>query len=122
MNLDGLTLYVSSTASNGVVGSDTLLHFSQMGSRVLAHYNGGSVRRGYLVGDIKDEQLRFRYTQLETSGEIQGGNSVCDVERLPDGRTRITEHFTWRTRQGSGDNIFDELPRPRPEPLTSKQG
>lgn len=111
MNLDGLTLYVSSTASNGVVGSDTLLHFTQHDSRVLARYSGGSIRRGYLVGDIEGEKLRFRYTQLETSGEIHGGNSICDVETLPDGRTRLTEHFTWRTREGSGDNVFEEVPR-----------
>lgn len=109
MNLDGLTLYVSSTASNGVVGGDTLLHFTQKGSRVLARYSGGSIRRGYLVGDIEDAMLRFRYTQLEASGEIHGGSSVCDVETLPDGRTRIVEHFTWRTREGAGDNVFDEL-------------
>jgi len=110
MNLDGLTLYVSSTASNGVVGGDTLLHFTQRGSRVLARYGGGSIKRGYLVGDIQDERLRFRYTQVEASGEIHGGRSVCDVMTLPDGRARIVEHFTWRTREGSGDNVFDEIP------------
>lgn len=109
MNLDGLTMYVSSTAANGVVGGDTLLHFTQRGSRVLARYGGGSIRRGYLVGDIEAERLRFRYTQVEASGEIHGGCSVCDVKTLPDGRTRIVEHFTWRTREGSGDNVFEEV-------------
>lgn len=112
MNLDGLTMYVSSTASIGVVDAGTLLHFTQNGSRVLARYSGGSIRRGYLVGDIEGEKLRYRYTQVEGGGEIHGGSSLCDVETLPDGRTRIVEHFTWRTRVGSGDNVFDELPRP----------
>lgn len=110
MNLDGLTMYVSSTASIGVVGAGTLLHFTQDGSRVLARYSGGSIRRGYLVGDIEGEKLRFRYTQVEGGGEIHGGSSRCDVETLPDGRTRIVEHFTWRTREGSGDNVFEEVP------------
>jgi len=110
MNLDGLTLYVSSTASNGVVGGDTRLHFTQKGSRVLARYGGGSIRRGCLVGTIEGETLRFRYTQLEANGEIHGGNSVCDLVTLPDGCTRIIEHFTWRTRDGSGDNVFDQVP------------
>lgn len=111
MNLDGLTMCVSSTASIGVVGAGTLLHFTQKGSRVLARYSGGSIQRGYLVGDIEDERLRFRYTQIEANGGIHGGSSVCDVETLSDGRTRIVEHFTWRTREGSGDNVFDEMPR-----------
>ena len=109
MNLNGLTMQVSSTAANGVVGSGTLLHFTQKGSRVLARYSGGSVKRGYLVGEIADERLHFRYTQLEGSGEFHGGSSVCDLLTLPDGRTRIVEHFTWRTRIGSGDNVFDEV-------------
>lgn len=109
MNLDGLTLYVSSTADIGVVGAGTLLHFTQKGGRVMARYSGGSIKRGCLVGEMADEGLRFRYTQLETSGEIHGGSSVCDLVTLPDGRTRIVEHFTWRTREGSGDNIFDQI-------------
>ena len=109
MNLDGLKMYVSSTADIGVVGAGTLLHFTQKGDRVMARYSGGSIRRGCLVGEISGEALNFRYTQLEESGEIHGGSSVCDLVALPDGRTRIVEHFTWRTREGSGDNVFDQL-------------
>ena len=50
MNLNGLTMYVSTTADIGVVGAGTLLHFTQKGDRVLARYGGGSIKRGYLVG------------------------------------------------------------------------
>jgi hypothetical protein len=109
MNLNGLTMYVSTTADIGVVGAGTLLHFTQKGDRVLARYGGGSIKRGYLVGEMSEGSLSFRYTQLEASGEIHGGSSNCDLVTLPDGRTRIVEHFTWRTREGSGDNIFDEV-------------
>jgi len=109
MNLDGLVMYVSSTAERGVVGSDTRLRFFQTGPRVLGRYSGGAVSRGVLVGRLTGAQLVFRYAQVEVSGEIHGGRSRCDVERTPDGRTRIIEHFTWRTRQGSGTNTFDEL-------------
>ena len=109
MNLDGLTMCVSSTADIGVVGADTLLRFTQKGARVLARYVGGSIRRGYLVGEMSGESLSFRYTQLETSGEIHSGSSICDLLTLPDGRTRIVEHFTWRTREGSGENVFDQV-------------
>jgi hypothetical protein len=109
MNLDGLKMYVSSTADIGVVGAGTLLHFTQKGDRVLARYSGGSIKRGCLVGEMADGGISFRYTQLEASGEIHGGSSVCDLVALPDGRTRIVEHFTWRTRVGSGDNVFDQV-------------
>jgi hypothetical protein len=109
MNLDGLKMYVSSTADIGVVGAGTLLHFTQKDDRVLARYSGGSIERGCLVGEMSENSLSFRYTQVEASGEIHGGSSVCDLVALPDGRTRIVEHFTWRTREGSGDNVFDQV-------------
>lgn len=108
MNLDGLTMYVSHTANQGVVGADTFLHFIQKGTRVVARYSGGSIKRGCLVGEIEGEALTFRYAQVEASGVVHGGSSVCEIVTLDDGRTRIIEHFTWRTRTGFGDNIFDE--------------
>lgn len=109
MDLDGLMMHVSRTASLGVVGAGTVLHFAQKGSRVSARYSGGSVKRGRLVGEMQAGTLSFRYSQVEASGEIHGGSSVCDVVTLDDGRIRIVEHFTWRTREGSGDNVFDEV-------------
>lgn len=109
MNLDGRVMHVSATADVGVVGSDTRLHFRQKGRRVFARYGGGAVVRGFLVGRRNGSGLVFRYVQLEASGEIHGGRSVCEVVAGPDGRARILEHFTWRTRSGSGTNVFDEV-------------
>lgn len=110
MNLDGVVMGVTSTARQGVVGSETRLRFRQKGSRVRARYAGGRVVRGCLVGRLDGSSLRFRYLQVEESGAMHGGSSLCEVIRLGDGRTRIVEHFTWRTRDGSGTNVFDELP------------
>ena len=42
-NLDGRTMFVSTTADTGVVSSETRLHFIQRGSRVAARYSGGRV-------------------------------------------------------------------------------
>ena len=109
MNLDGVHMHVSATAKKSVVSSETRLHLRQKGSRVLGRYSGGAVERGCLVGRLSGPELVFRYTQRETSGEIHGGRSICEVQRLNDGRTRIVEHFTWSTRQGSGTNVFDEI-------------
>ena len=109
MNIDGLVMRVSSTAEQGVVGTDTRLHFRQKGSKVLGRYSGGAIVRGFLVGRLAGSQLLFRYVQVEASGEIHGGSSVCEVVQQPDGRARILEHFTWRTRSGGGTNVFDEF-------------
>jgi hypothetical protein len=113
IDLDGLMMFVSRTAAAGVVGADTHLQFSQRGDRVVARYSGGSVARGWLIGRWRDGQLICRYAQRETTNAIHGGWSVCDVERLTDGRARVVEHFTWTTRMGSGTNVFDEIPSVR---------
>jgi hypothetical protein len=109
MNLHGRRMYVSATAERGVVGSDTHLLFRQRGSRVFARYGGGAVTRGCLIGRLAGNRLTFRYLQRETSGELHGGRSVCDVLETAAGTIRIVEHFTWTTREGGGTNVFDEL-------------
>lgn len=108
-DLDGVRMSVSTTGSSGMVSSDTCLQFSQKGERVSARYAGGAVTRGRLVGRLAESGLVFRYAQREASGAIHGGRSVCELVRLPDGRLRIVEHFTWSTRAGSGTNVFDEI-------------
>ena len=109
VNLNERRFYVSSTASNGVVGADTQLRFVQTGIRVVGKYAGGNVERGCLVGRMIDSTLDFRYLQREHSGEMHSGTSTCDVVEQSDGRVRIVEHFHWRTREGRGTNVFDEL-------------
>lgn len=109
MNLDQVVMYVSSTDEQGVVGKGTRLRFLQKGSRVMARYSGGAVSRGCLVGMLSGSQLVFRFAQVEASGELHGGRSVCEVDRRDDGRIRIVEHFAWRTRLGSGTNVFEEM-------------
>jgi len=109
-NLDGLTMFVSATAADGVVSAETRLYFMQRGGRVAARYAGGRVLRGWLVGAWDGDVLRFRYVQREESFSIHGGQSVCVVDEEANGRLRLIEHFAWSTRPGSGTNIFDELP------------
>ena len=112
INLDGVTMFVSSTAENGVVGGETRLHFAQRGTRVAARYAGGRVGRGWLVGRWNADTLHFRYVQREDGSVIHAGHSACSVEQLPDGRLRLIERFVWSTRAGSGVNVFDELATP----------
>jgi hypothetical protein len=110
-NLDGLTMFVSSTAAHGVVSGETRLVFTQRGIRVAARYAGGRIARGWLVGQWADDTLHFRYAQREDGCAIHAGHSVCRVQELPDGRLRLVEHFAWSTRPGSGVNVFEELPK-----------
>ena len=114
MNLDGMVMLVSSTAANGVVGSDTRLHFSQNGARVAARYAGGNVARGWLIGTLTGSRVAFRYVQREVADGIHHGHSVGYLERRSNGRVRLVENFTWDSRSGSGTNVFDEVPAEPP--------
>ncbi len=98
-----------STASGGEVSSETLFTFGQEGAVVSAHYVGGTVRLGYLVGNLTQGHLRFRYAQVDGEGRVDGGHSICDLQRLPDGRIRLLEHFEWESRDGSGTNMLEEV-------------
>lgn len=109
MGLHGTVFKVSATADLGVVSSDTSLAFTQRGDRVLGRYHGGSIRRGLLVGELAGGVFGFRYAQVENDGHVHGGQSICDLESLPDGRLRLHEHFTWETREGAGTNVFDQV-------------
>jgi hypothetical protein len=110
LSLDGVTMFVSATDENGVVGSDTRLHFTQRGPRVAARYAGGAVARGWLIGNLAGSELAFHYVQREVAGGLHSGHSVASIERRYDGRLRMVERFTWSTRPGSGTNVFDEVP------------
>jgi hypothetical protein len=111
VSLDGIVMRVIGTTDGSVVDGATRLVFTQRGSHVVGRYQGGSIRRGLLVGTLSKDCLEFRYTQVESSGDIHGGRSKCDVICNADGTLRVVEHFRWRTRAGSGTNIFDEVPR-----------
>jgi len=114
ISLDGIRMRVVSTAEGGEVNTETLFEFTQDGSIVSARYAGGKVRLGYLVGTMSVEGLRFRYAQVDNSGRLDGGHSVCDIGRTAEGRIRLAEHFTWDSRVGSGTNIYEEIDVSRP--------
>ena len=109
ISLDGVEMHVSSTAAQGVVGAGTRLRFQQRGSRVVGRYAGGGVKRGCLVGSVSGGSHVFRYAQVEASGQLHAGRSVCEVLRTLSGRVRVVECFEWTTREGRGTNVFDEL-------------
>src|SRR4029077_415253 len=83
IDLDGVTMLVSTTDDVGVVDAGTRVAFRQRGDRVLARYGGGRIARGVLVGGGDGAVLTFRYLQVEDSGEIHGGRSTCDVGTTP---------------------------------------
>ena len=108
-NLDGVKMFVNTTALNGEVSRETILEFKQIGAIVSATYSGGNINHGCLVGIIEEDRLEFRYAQVGSDGRLDGGHSSCEISKLEDGRLKIVENFQWESREGSGTNIFEEL-------------
>ena len=100
---------VTTTASTGVVNKDTIFEFEQIGNIVSAKYSGGKIAKGYLIGLLSNNILEFRYTQVQNNSILDGGYSKCEVELLKNGKIKLIEKFNWESRDGSGENIFEEV-------------
>jgi hypothetical protein len=110
ISLEGIRMNVIETAANGVVNKDTIFLFTQNGDVITAEYAGGRIRRGFLVGKIGDEKVQFSYCQLQIDGQLDHGDSLCEVGKTPEGKITLTEHFTWGSRnEEKGVNVFQEL-------------
>jgi hypothetical protein len=96
-------------SATGVIDRATLFQFAEHDRVVTASYEGGRVRHGYLIGLRSANRLEFRYLQIDDAGVIDSGSSTCELTILPDGRVRLTEHFTWATRDGAGTNVIEEV-------------
>ncbi len=108
-SLDGLRMNATETAENGVVGEDTIFLFKESGQFVSAEYSGGRVVQGYLVGVRTESALIFRYCQFDSDGNLDGGESSCEIEVTGSGGLKVIESFEWASRTGSGKNVLEEI-------------
>ncbi|MEN3361374.1 MAG: hypothetical protein V7637_5356 [Mycobacteriales bacterium] len=94
----------------GEVGVGTVFRYAQDGAGVVsASYEGGSIRRGYLVGHRAGDRLDFRYVQINDADETSSGHCVSTISTLPDGRLRMDETWEWESRPGHGTGAVEEL-------------
>jgi len=97
--LDGALMRTVLAATTAQIGLDTVFCFGSDGVTVSAHYGGGPVTNGWLVGTIdpptdprnppETATLRFHYLQVDLDGVVESGDSTANLERMPDGRWRI---------------------------------
>jgi hypothetical protein len=110
IQLDKIKMNVIKTSENGVVNSDTIFSFLQSGNFVSAEYVGGKIKKGFLVGLMRNDELKFNYCQMQTDGTLDNGASVCKLSVNENGKIILTENFEWKSKPGvMGTNIFQEL-------------
>lgn len=102
---------VTSKASSGVVSGETVLEIEQTNDVVFARYRGGAIIECYLIGkfDLTGTSLHLCYVQVDLHGNVDAGSSIGTIDKMQDGRLRLTEAFQWFTRSSHGTNIFEEI-------------
>ena len=109
ISLDGRTLAGVANSDAGEVSGETRFEFEQEGDRINAHYSGGDIVDGYLVGTFDGQKWDVRYTQLNSNHETASGHSVGTVEPLEDGRIRVEDDWEWESKDGSGSSVLEEV-------------
>jgi len=109
ISLDGRTMVGVTNTDDGEVSGDTKFHFEQDGERIYAHYEGGDVVDGHLVGTVEGNHWDIRYTQINRNHETATGHSVGVIEVLEDGRLRVEDEWKWESQRGSGETVLEEV-------------
>lgn len=109
ISLDSRTLVGVANSKDGEVSSDTRFEFEQEGARIYAHYSGGDVVDGHLVGTFDGSEWDVRYSQINSNQETANGHSVGTVELLEDGRVRVEDEWEWESQKGSGESTLEEV-------------
>jgi hypothetical protein len=107
-SLDGRVFRVAEMADSGEASAATVFEYHEADGVVWARYEGGPVRLGFLVGTRDGDNLGFRYSQLNESGETSSGRCSTAISVLPDGRLRLSEVWAWESKPGSGTSAAEE--------------
>ena len=86
---------VSNTA-NGDVNSATRFYYNQKGSVITAHYEGGVVQLGSIIGKMLDaENFTICYQHLTVNGELRAGQCSTRIELLDNDVIKLIEEWQW---------------------------
>lgn len=103
ITLDGRTLVGVANTEGGEVSCDTPFKFEQEGKRIYAHYSGGDIIDGHLVGTFDGREWEIKYSQINSEYETAIGISIHLQSALLRNRER-------RNRLMEADYGFDPNP------------
>ncbi|TDL35461.1 n-acetylglutamate synthase [Jeotgalibacillus sp. S-D1] len=111
MHYDGRIFIAKSNSQNGEVSSDTCFYYKQQNNILSAHYRGGEILEGSLIGLVhEDGSLVFRYNHINKLNELRGGECRSTPELLADGRIRLHENWKWHDQEKTeGTSMIEEV-------------
>jgi len=100
-----------SNTDNGEVSNKTIFKYKQQNDIVWAHYSGGDIVKGFLIGKCdKDGKLEFNYQHININKEIRTGKCTSIPQILTDGRIRLIESWEWTNEDMSkGTSVIEEI-------------
>ena len=100
-----------SNTENGETSNQTLFHYKQDGNMLTAHYSGGKIKYGHLIGLVdKSGNIEMRYHQVNDKDELMTGICISRPEILANGKIRLHESWEWTSGDKStGKSIIEEL-------------
>ncbi|MCL2178061.1 MAG: n-acetylglutamate synthase [Proteobacteria bacterium] len=110
-NYDNKVFTNIQNTDNGEVNSETLFYYHQNEDIVWAEYNGGSIKKGFLLGFVRGNgELVFHYQHINLHGEIRTGKCHSTPRILDDGRMELVEKWAWTNGdKSSGESTLIEV-------------
>ncbi len=111
MNYNDKKFRPISNTENGETSNETLFHYKQDGNMLTAHYSGGKIKYGHLIGLVdKSGNVEMRYHQVNDKDELMTGICISRPEILANGKIRLHESWEWTSGDKStGKSIIEEL-------------
>ncbi len=110
MNYNDKKFRPISNTENGETSNETLFHYKQVGTIVMAEYSGGKIKYGHLIGLVDQlGNIALHYHQVNDKDELMTGVCKSTPEILENGKIRLYENWEWTSGDKSkGTSIIEE--------------
>lgn len=95
-NFHNKTFSLIANAKSGTVNKDTIFQFQQEGTLITADYQGGTIKYGKIIGQLKGkDRLEMRYQCLTSTNELKAGMGVAKISLSAKGKIKLALNWQW---------------------------
>ena len=111
INYNNKNFAAVSNTDNGEVSSKTLFKYRQQEDVIWADYQGGEIKKGFLIGTTdKEGNLNFNYAHVNINGDLRSGCCRSKPEIIDNNKIRLLEKWQWTSGDRSeGESIVEEV-------------
>lgn len=111
MNYNDKRFRAVENTENGESSGSTIFHYRQEGNVLYAHYSGGIIERGHVLGKVYESgRIEMVYHHINTSGDIRTGKCESTPYFTESGKLRLKEVWQWTNGdQSNGISEIEEI-------------